>query len=744
MRLHSFLFCLFPLMGMAQLSSPAPSPVNNRLSPGTALFLQQPNDRFLFPRLYDGRVSALIQTQDAFDRQVEGVEISGTYGNVHSVLCTEQGVLNLTQEAGVTYIDLAFRLNRLKYNNDTTRILSKVNQVHQGLSNNLPDNFLGTNVVVGIVDVGFMPENPSFYNADGSAYRVKRWWHQSNGSGQKPTGYSYGTEFSAVSDILAARDDDGTHGTHVAGIAAGSGLSTPGLKYRGMAPDADLVFVTIKYANDTLAGSALGDYIVANPTILDAYKYVFDYASSQQKAAVCNLSWGMHTGPHDGNSLFDRAVEALTGKGKIIVGAGGNDGEHQMHISKDLQSDTAYTFAIDRSRNDYKRENIYVDAWGAANSLFGVNVTLVDTNGNILVNSPFYYSNGNSLYKKVFSNGVDTFWFTLGVNPSFVNNSKPELLIMVETNNASKQRIRLGFTGNGTFHAWNSGQTYRWTSGSFLDAVKGNNKAGNYLNGTVENSIGENGGSGKSTITAGSYVARNSWTSYDTVYRAQGWLNVGEISGFSSRGPMADGRIKPDIAAPGQLIASCVNTRTYPGWMKDITTSKTSFKGQDYYWVLFSGTSMASPHVCGIVALMLQLNPNLTPTDVRTILQKTATRDAFTGPDSNIRYGYGKINAYEAMKATQALTIQSNEFSDVQCFPNPAQEMTHFYIPGQRNAPVNVVLTNNAGRTILSKMLFADEMGFCGLDLQDMSAGVYYWSIGLGEKSFTGTLLISN
>ena len=131
MRLHSFLFCLFPLLGMAQLSSPAPSPVNNRLSPGTALFLQQPNDRFLFPRLYDGRVSALIQTQDAFDMQVEGVEISGTYGNVHSVLCTEQGVLNLTQEVGVTYIDLAFRLNRLKYNNDTTRILSKVNQVHR-------------------------------------------------------------------------------------------------------------------------------------------------------------------------------------------------------------------------------------------------------------------------------------------------------------------------------------------------------------------------------------------------------------------------------------------------------------------------------------------------------------------------------------------------------------------------------------------------------------------------------------
>lgn len=744
MRIQFLFVSLLPLWGMAQQSNPSPKPLKSILSPGTSLFLQHPQDRFLFPRMQDGRVTALIQTNEFFDSQVEGVEISGSYGNIHSVVCTETGVFNLSQEPGIEYIDLAFRLNRLKYNNDTTRILSKVNEVHQGLSNNLPDNFLGTNVVVGIVDVGFMPENPSFYNGDGSVYRVKRWWHQSNNSGQKPAGYSYGTEFSAISDILAARDDDGTHGTHVAGIAAGSGLSTPALKYRGMAPDADLVFVTIKYANDTLPGSTLGDYIVANPTILDGYKYIFDYAAAQKKPAVCNLSWGMHTGPHDGNSLFDRAVESLTGKGKIVVGAGGNDGEHQMHISKNLNSDTVYTFAIDRSRNDYKKESIYVDAWGAENSVLGVNVSLLDTNGNTLIISPFYYSNGNSLYKKVISNGVDTIWLTLGVNASFVNNSKPELLFMVETNNAAKQRIRLGFTGKGTFHAWNSGQTYRWTSGSFLDVVKGNNRAGMYLNGTVENSIGENGGSGKATITAGSYIARNSWTSYDTVYRAQGWLNVGEISGFSSRGPMADGRIKPDIAAPGQLIASCVNTRTYPGWMKDITTSKTNFNGQDYYWVLFSGTSMASPHVCGIVALMLQMNPELTPNEVRSILQKTATRDAFTGPDSNIRYGYGKINALEAMKTTHALQVTSNNSLAVRCFPNPAQQQVYFYVPSLPNTPIQITLTNSLGKEMIRKTLIADEVGLCRIELQDISAGAYFWNMGVGQQSYKGTVLISN
>ena len=101
-----------------------------------------------------------------------------------------------------------------------------------------------------------------------------------------PTLYSYGTEYSDSMSIASAIDDDGSHGTHVAGIAAGSGLGSPNLKYRGMAPESDIVMVGIKYANDTLGGSGLGDFIVANPTIIDGYNYVFKYAELQNKPSL--------------------------------------------------------------------------------------------------------------------------------------------------------------------------------------------------------------------------------------------------------------------------------------------------------------------------------------------------------------------------------------------------------------------------------------------------------------------------
>jgi MFS family permease len=180
---------------------------------------------------------------------------------------------------------------------------------------------------------------------------------------------------------------------HVAGIAAGSGFTTPNRQYRGVAPEAELVFVSIKYSNDTLRGSALGDYVIANPSIIDAYKYIFDYAASVGKPAVINLSWGMHTGPHDGTSLFDIATEQLVGNGKIIVGANGNDGENPMHLNYKFNKDTISTLAIENNRQWRGRESIYCDFWGSKNSRFGIQVQLLDTHLQIVRETPFVYSN---------------------------------------------------------------------------------------------------------------------------------------------------------------------------------------------------------------------------------------------------------------------------------------------------------------------------------------------------------------
>jgi subtilisin family serine protease len=75
----------------------------------------------------------------------------------------------------------------------------------------------------------------------------------------------------------------------------------------------------------------------------------------------------------------------------------------------------------------------------------------------------------------------------------------------------------------------------------------------------------------------------------------------------SSQGPTRDGREKPDVAAPGTGIVAAKGFAAEPG-----------------AWIEMSGTSMASPHVTGIVGLMLGANSQLTGAQINGILKRTA------------------------------------------------------------------------------------------------------------------------
>ncbi len=117
--------------------------------------------------------------------------------------------------------------------------------------------------------------------------------------------------------------------------------------------------------------------------------------------------------------------------------------------------------------------------------------------------------------------------------------------------------------------------------------------------------------------------------------------NGNNIASFSSRGPTnctsnGSSAIKPDIAAPGVSTRSSV-----PGGYSS-----------------YDGTSMASPHVNGVMALMLSANPDLTSEQVKTIIYDTATDMGASGKDND--YGYGHINAVACVEAaleTVSLTI---------------------------------------------------------------------------------------
>jgi serine protease AprX len=104
--------------------------------------------------------------------------------------------------------------------------------------------------------------------------------------------------------------------------------------------------------------------------------------------------------------------------------------------------------------------------------------------------------------------------------------------------------------------------------------------------------------------------------------------SAGKIASFSSPGPTADGRIKPEVCAWGvsNLVAAVARD------------------GTDTY-VTGSGTSYATPLVAGVVALLLEAHPEWTPTQVRNALMNTAGNAAAPNND----YGWGIVNALAAL-----------------------------------------------------------------------------------------------
>jgi subtilisin family serine protease len=110
----------------------------------------------------------------------------------------------------------------------------------------------------------------------------------------------------------------------------------------------------------------------------------------------------------------------------------------------------------------------------------------------------------------------------------------------------------------------------------------------------------------------------------------------------SSQGPTRDGREKPEIAAPGTGIVAA-----------------NGFDPENL-WVRMSGTSMSSPYVAGVVALMLQMDPKLTAAQSTGILRRTA--QPLPGTDFNWRddAGYGAIQPKACLDEVRKLRVRKD------------------------------------------------------------------------------------
>ncbi len=620
-------------------------------------------------------INAFIKVNDHIDvNQLEelGGIVGTKAGNIWTIKIPASSLSKLTTDIkGIEAIELD---QPVFLNMESANAKSKVDAVHSGID--LPQTYTGKGVVVGILDVGFDYTHPSFYSVDGSTYRVKRIWEQKS-IGTPPLMYSYGHEITDSSTMLMARTDNPmeSHGSHVAGIAAGSGYGGNGTSYRGVAYESDLVLVGITPAQSQWVNTGMTD-------IIDGINYIYAYAESQGKPAVANLSWGCSIGPHDGTSLFSQAINNLTGPGKIFTISAGNNGDNNIHIQKTFSlSDSLLRSAI-LFNSGFPENKTWIDIWGEVGELFCIDLSLY--NG--------LFPRASTGFICLTNHTVDTFLIGSDQDTCFIRatavdadiNGKPH--VFLDIFHQSNNRLALSIKGyGGTVHAWlgyvfdTRGYYNEFISQGFLSgSVPGDNNL----------TIGEMACT-ESALAVGAFASKIRFTnvlgqslSYDS------YVMEDELCPFSSRGPTTDNRTKPDITAPGMTIASALNSydmRYTPGGdsynmvvhhYQDMTTQK------DFYYGESSGTSMSAPIAAGIMALMLEADPTLTPEAIKLMLQATAIRDAQTtdDPDPNM-WGHGKINAHALLLSIINSSTKESEIPSEFIYPNPTAEFLHFTHP---------------------------------------------------------------
>jgi len=610
---------------------------------------------------------------------------------------------------------------------DMARAATNVDQVQEGT--NLPAPFMGKNVLIGIIDSGIEYGHIDFYNSAGTSLRIKRVWDQ-NIAGTPPANFTYGTEYTTQEAILAAKFDNRTetHGTHVTGIATGADKNNNS-KYYGVAPEADIAMVSYN----------LNEQTSDNVSITDGVKYLYDYATKLNEPCVVNMSLGSHVGPHDGTSAFDRACDLMEGKGRLLVGAVGNEGNDSLHISQTFTS-TNNTLKSFFSYFEDTSLIGYTDIWGDANNTFSVRVVVYNkaTSTEVYTTPTFNAATSGSKTVTLTSDNGAIGSIQIYTERNALNN-KPNAFVTTNMTDINPGNyIGLIITAqNGTVNAW---------ADDYYSFFKKNNISG-WTAGDSNNSMGEIGGTGKKIISVGAYVSKTRFTTaagktYDT------FESLNHIASFSSTGPTIDGRTKPDIAAPGSVVVSAYSSAiiTDPNYSSYIV-ERNMVNGNTYNYGQLEGTSMASPMVTGILATWLQAKSDLSPEEVRTVLQQTSISDFFTGTipaaGSNT-WGFGKIDAYNGiiacLKLAQFQRIQTSN-THYLIYPNPTQGALTLLF-GVKDSNVEVAIYSMNGQKAFTQHIGDVAVSLeVNLNIQNLQTGVYLVTVKGDQQYKTYHLL---
>jgi minor extracellular serine protease Vpr len=576
---------------------------------------------------------------------------------------------------GISYLQLAGKirpeLNKVVYD-------TRVDSVHQGIG--LPQAFTGKDVLIGITDWGFDYTHPMYYDTTLTETRILAAWDQFKNSGPSPAGYGYGTEYISPAELLAAKSDTANiysyalHGGHVAGIAGGCGAGTP---FRGMAFESEFLFTT---------------FLVDEAAVLDAWDWMYQKAQIEDKRLVINMSWGLYyLGAMDGTSLLSQALNDFSDLGVVFVTSAGNNGDVDFHIKKDFSGDmlrTRIQFYTGALASLWGQS---IQAWGDVDGSFSAGIQILNGSNTLLIESPYYSTLDTDTYIDTFlvvPATTDTIFYNLSMDAAYPTNNRPQMRLRVKKNETAYKITLKATAAEGTVHFWNVTETTtdvgNW--GMEFQSFGAGTTAGDPFYGIGIPACTE------SAISVAAHTA-----SYLTM---SGTEFGGNPANFSSYGPLIDESMKPDISAPGVAVASSISSYTDNSFAEAVSIT---FEGRDYPFARLSGTSMSSPVVAGISALILEANPYLSPWQVKIIIQQTAREDDFTGEipiEGSTKWGMGKIDAYHCV--IKALNTTGQEEIDKpltwSIYPNPAS--SYISIGGINGSVQSIQLFNLAGELV--------------------------------------------
>lgn len=497
----------------------------------------------------------------------------------------------------------------------------------------------GKGVIVGIIDFGMDFAHKNFLDETGHS-RVLAIWDQTakqNSSSPSRYGYDYGTLYTQeqINAALKQKDpyrtlgygpspDDllqtGAHGTFVADVAAGNGNASVGSVGKGVAPNADIVFVEVSTkcvdASDAdVVGNSFGDSV----QLAEAIKFIFALAEERKQPCVINLSMGTNGGPHDGTTLVEKWIDCLISQApnRAVVIAAANTFGKQLHATGRVLSDKPVElkwqiFPNDSTSNEmeiwYSRDDRFDvevikpgDSAPIAGARFGDvrEFAFWEHSTIVVANRRNDSCNGDNTINIFIDHELLPGTWTIRLIPASV------------TDGQFHAWIERDETGPSQFKTPVAGDSYQIDDAVTLGSIA----------------------CGEKSIVVGSYHAHK----------------AGEpLSANSSSGRTRDHRKKPELSAPGEhVLAAYSGTRVRRNTL--------------------SGTSMSAPAVAGVVALMLaeaqSRRVTLSADDIRDILIRTARKEPPTvGGDWDAdhgfwhpRYGFGRVSATAAVAEVTSL-----------------------------------------------------------------------------------------